>query len=90
VWHQVSEGKEAVKPSTIVFLVLASLGTLGYLCYGWLLLETLSSKKGLLASFTFTNLFILWLLPILIGLVLVAIQLVRKKQHYKKNGRFES
>jgi len=70
-----------MKPSTIVFLVFASLGTLGYLCYGWLLLETLSSEKGLLASFTFTNLFILWLLPLLIGLVLLALKLVKRKQN---------
>jgi len=69
-----------MKPSTIVFLVLAGLGTLGYLCYGWLLLETLSSEKGLLASFTFTNLFILWLLPILIGLILLVLKIVKKKQ----------
>jgi len=61
---------------------------LGYLCYGWLLLETLSSEKGLLASFTFTNLFILWLLPLIIGLILIAIKLVGKKKHYKKEGSF--
>jgi len=73
-----------MKPSTIVFLVLAGLGMLGYLCYSWLLLETLSSEKGLLASFTFTNLFILWLLPILIGLVLLALKLVKRKQQKKR------
>jgi len=70
-----------MKPSTIVFVVFAGLGVLGYLCYGWLLLETLSSEKGLLASFTFTNLFILWLLPLLIGLILLALKLVKRKQH---------
>ena len=68
-----------MKPSTIVFLVFVGLGMLGYLCYGSLLLETLSSEKGLLASFTFTNLFILWLLPLLIGLVLLPLGLIRKK-----------
>jgi len=74
----------AMKPGSIVFLVFAGLGMLGYLCYGWLLLETLSSEKGLLssvASVAFTNLFILWLLPLLIDLVLLALKLVKRKQH---------
>jgi len=79
--HQVSEGKEAMKLTTILFLVFAGLGIFGYLCYGWLLLETLSSEKGLLASFTFINLFILWLLPIVIGLILLTVKLVKRKQH---------
>ena len=70
----------AMKQSTIVFLVFAGLGMLGYLCYGWLLLEILSSEKDPLASFTFTNLFILWLLPLLIGLILLALKLVKRKQ----------
>jgi len=70
-----------MKPNTILFLVFASLGTLGYLCYGWLLLEALSYEKSLLASFTFTNLFILWLLPLIIGLILLALKLVKRKQH---------
>jgi len=71
----------AMKPGSIVFLVFAGLGMLGYLCYGWLLLETLSSEKGLLSSVAFTNLFILWLLPLLIDLVLLALKLVKRKQH---------
>lgn len=41
---------------TVIFLLFAGLGVLGYLCYGWLLLEALSSEKDLLASFTFANL----------------------------------
>jgi len=69
-----------MKPHTIVFLVFAGLGMLGYLCYGWLLLETLSSQKGLLASVAFTNLFILWLLPLLIGLILLALKLFKRKE----------
>ena len=76
-----------MKPSTIIFLILASLGTLGYLCYGWLLLEALSSEKGLLASIAFTNLFILWLLPLLIGFILLALKLVKRKPK-KKEGSF--
>jgi len=73
-----------MKLTTILFLVFAGLGMLGYLCYGWLLLETLSSEKGILASFTFTNLFILWLLPLVIGLILLAPKLVKRKQQKKR------
>lgn len=69
-----------MKAGTTIFLVLASFGTVGYLCSGLLLLETLSFEKGVLASFTFTNLFILWLLPLLVGLILLALRLVRRKK----------
>jgi len=70
-----------MKPTTVVALALMVPAMLGYLYYGWLLLQTLSSEKGLLASFTFTNLFILWLLPLIIGLILLTLKIVNRKQH---------
>jgi len=31
----------------------------------------------------------LWLLPLIIGLILLALKLVKRKQHQKKEGRLE-
>ncbi len=70
-----------MKPRTIVFLVFASLGVLGYLCYGWLLLETIESGTNVVMSIVFTDLFILWLMPLAVGVVLLIMELIKKEQH---------
>ena len=69
-----------MKPSAIVFLILASLCILGYLYYGWLLFQTMISETGIGTRIAFTDLCVLWLLPLLFGLVLLVVELIKKKQ----------
>lgn len=71
------------KLSTAIFVVFISLAMLGYLYYGWLLLQTLISGTGLGTTIEFAIRFILWLLP-LVGLLLFALlfamELFREKR----------
>jgi len=67
------------KLSTVIFIVFATLAMLGYLYYGWLLLQTLVSETVFGTTIEFAVRFILWLLP-LIGLLIFAIEFLREKR----------
>ena len=73
-----------MKPSTIIVLVLMVPAMIGYLYYGWLLFQTVMSETNIGLSIVFTNLFILWLMPHVVGLVLLIMELVRKMKLLKK------
>ena len=73
-----------MKPSTMIVLVLMVPALLGYLYYGWLLYQTITSELNPWIKALFATTFILWLLP-LIGLVSFAIIFWREKDP-KKEG----
>ncbi len=70
-----------MKVSTIIFLVVVSFAVLGNLTYGLLLIETVTSGTSVVISVVLTDLFILWLMPLAVGVVLLIMELIKKKQH---------
>lgn len=73
--------RRQMKLGTVIFLVVVCFAVLGNLCYGLLLLETITSATNVGISIVFTNLFILWLMSVLVGLVVLVIELIKKTQH---------
>jgi hypothetical protein len=70
------------KLSTIITLALMVPAMFGYLYYGWLLYQTITSETNLWTKTLFAALFICWLLP-LIGLLFFAIVFWREKDKGK-------
>ena len=75
-----------MKPSVIVGLVLMVPATLGYLIYGWLLYQTVTSESNPWTKALFATTFIFWLLP-LVGLVLFAVMFWRERDHVEDKAR---
>ena len=73
--------RRQMKLDTVIFLVIVCFAVLSNLIYGLLLLETITSGTNIVISLLFTNLFILWLMPLAVGLVLLTMKLTRKTQH---------
>ena len=64
--------KIEMKPSTLIVLVLMVPALLGYLCYGWLLYQTITSETNPWIKALFASTFIFWLLTVA-GLVFFAV-----------------
>ena len=78
-----------MKPSTMIVLVLMVPAMLGYLYYGWLLYQTVTSETNPWTKTLFATTFILWLLP-LVGLVLFAVMFWREKDREEDKVRLSS
>ncbi len=74
-----------MKPSVTVGLVLMVPARLWYLCYGWLLYQTITSETNPWIKALFAATFILWLLTIA-GLVFFVVMFWREKDHVSNCG----
>ena len=74
-----------MKQSSIIVLVLMVPAMLGYLYYGWLLYQTITSETNQWIKTLFATTFIFWLLP-LVGLVFFAVMFWREKGREEKAG----
>ena len=75
-----------MKPSVIVGLVLMVPAMLGYLYYGLLLFQTVTSESNPWIKALFATTFVFWLLPLL-GLVLFAVMFWRERDHEEDKVR---
>ena len=74
-----------IRSSTVIFLVLLVPAMLGYLCFGWLLYETITSEANPWIKTLFATTFMFWLLS-LIGLLFFAIKYWREKEEEERKS----
>ena len=77
--YEVNMG-QGMKLSIIISLVFVSLAMLGYLYYGWLLLQTVMSGTSQWTTIEFSIRFILWLFPPLGLFILIVIEFLKSRR----------
>jgi len=76
-----------VKLSTVIIAIIIGTAMLGYLYYGWLLLQTVMSGASFDVRIEFAIIFLFWLLTVIGPLILIVDDWFQKRR--KKNDNVE-